>query len=72
MTKYSQRYKDTSTALEERNEVKHLVSHSRGSSVSAQLTKDYPERELSLTTYGAPFLSGRSKITDDYINFRSI
>ena len=72
MTKYSQRYKDTSTALGENNEVKHLITHSLGSSVGAQITKDYPERELTLTTYGAPFVSRRSKITDDYINFRSI
>ena len=72
MTKYSQRYKDTSTALDENNEVKHLITHSLGSSVGVQITKDYPERELTLTTYGAPFISRRSKITDDYINFRSI
>ena len=72
MIKYSQRYKDTSTALDENNEVKHLITHSLGSSVGAQITKDYPERELTLTTYGAPFISRRSKITDDYINFRSI
>ena len=72
MTKYSQRYKDTSTAMDENNEVKHLITHSLGSSVGAQITKDYPERELTLTTYGAPFISRRSKITDDYINFRSI
>ena len=72
MTKYYQRYRDTSTALDENNEVKHLITHSLGSSVGAQITKDYPERELTLTTYGAPFISRRSKITDDYINFRSI
>ena len=72
MTKYSQRYKDTSTAMDENNEVKQLITHSLGSSVGAQITKDYPERELTLTTYGAPFISRRSKITDDYINFRSI
>ena len=72
MTKYSQRYKDTSTALDEHNEVKHLITHSLCSSVGAQITKDFPERELTLTTYGAPFISRRSKITDDYINFRSI
>ena len=50
MTKYSQRYKDTSTALDENHEVKHLITHSLGSSVGAQITKDYPERELTLTT----------------------
>ena len=72
MTKYSQRYKDTLTALDENNEVKHLITHSLGSSVGALITKDYPERELTLTTYGAPFISRRSNITDDYINFRSI
>ena len=62
MTKYSQRYKDALQALDENNEVKHLITHSLGSSVGAQKTKDYPERELTLTTYGAPFLSRRSKI----------
>ena len=49
MTKYSQRYKDTSKALDENNEVKHLVTHSLGSSVGAQMTKDYYERELTST-----------------------
>ena len=58
--------------MDENNEVKHLITHSLGSSVGAQITKDYPERELALTTYGAPFISRRSNITDDYINFRSI
>ena len=72
MTKYSQRYKDTSKAMDENNEVKHLITHSLGSSVGAQITKYYPERELTLTTYGAPFISQRSNIADDYINFRSI
>ena len=72
MTTYSQRYKDTSNALDENNEVKHLITHSLGSSVRAQITRDYPEGELTLTTYGAPFVSRRSKITDDYINLRSI
>ena len=72
MAKHSQRYKDTSKALDENSEVKHLVSHSFVSSVSAQLTKDNPEREVSLTTYGAPCISRRSNITDDYIKFRSI
>ena len=72
MAKYSQRYKDTFKAQDENNEVKHLITHSLGSSVGAQITKDYPERELTLTTYGAPFISRRSKITDGYISFRSI
>ena len=72
MTRHSQRYKDTSKALEENNEVKHLKTHSLGSSVGAQIARDYPERDLSLRTYGAPFISGRSNITDKYINFRSI
>ena len=72
MTKYLQRYKDTSNALDEDNQVKHLITHSLGPSVGAQITKDYPERELTLTTYGAPFISRRSKLTDDYINVRSL
>ena len=72
MTKYSQRYKDTSTALDKNNEIKHLITYSLDSSVGALITKDYPERELTLTTYGAPFISRRSNITDDYIKFRSI
>ena len=71
-SKYSQRYRDTSTALDENNDVKHLITHSLGSSVGAQITKDYPQRELTLTTYSAPFISRRSKIPDDYISFRSI
>ena len=72
MAKYSQRFKDTSKALDENNEVKHLITHSLGSSVGAQTTRDYSARELTLTTYGAPFISRRSKITDGYISFRSI
>ena len=63
ITKYSQRYKDTSKAPDENNEDKHLITHSLGSSVGAQITKDYPERELTLTTYGAPFISKLLMIT---------
>ena len=66
------RLNDKITAMDENNELKHLITHSLGSSVGAQITEDYPERELTLTTYGAPFISRRSKISDDYINFRSI
>ena len=72
MTKYSQQYKDTSKALDENNEVKHLRTHSLGSSVGAQIAKDFPERELTSTTYGAPFISRRSKIPDGYIFVGSI
>ena len=39
MTQYSQRYKDTSKALDENNEVNHLITHSLGSSVGAQIKK---------------------------------
>ena len=40
MTKYSQRYKDTSKALDENNEVKHLITHSLGSSVKKIILKE--------------------------------
>ena len=58
--------------MDENNEVKHLITHNLGSSVGAQTTKDYHERDLTLTICGAPFISRRSKISDDYIIFRSI
>ena len=43
-----------------------------GSSASAKYLKENPDRNIRLTTYGAPFVSWSSKNNDSYTNFRSI
>ena len=41
--------------LENNPQIQHLIGHSLAGSVNAQLRKDNPDRDLTLTTYGAPF-----------------
>ena len=43
-----------------------------GSSASAKYLKENPDRNIRLTTYGAPFISMSNKNNDSYTNFRSI
>ena len=49
-----------------------MISHSLGASASAKYLKENPDRNIRLTTYGAPFVSMSSKNDDSYTNFRSI
>ena len=46
LTKYADRYKDAENALRENPQVTKLVGHSLGSSVSVELTKQHPDKQL--------------------------
>ena len=55
--KKSQRYKDADKVLKENPNVKKLVSHSLGGSVSLELDTNNPGK-YETTTYGAPVFLG--------------
>ena len=71
LTRYSERYKDVSEVLENNPQIQHLIGHSLAGSVNAQLIKDNPDRDLTLTTYGAPFISMSNKNNDNYTSLRN-
>ena len=51
------RYKSAEQVLKENPQIKSLVGHSLASSVSAELQKQYPNRQLNLKAlYGSPFI----------------
>ena len=52
----SKRYKDADKVLKENPNVKNLVSHSLGGSVSLELDKNNPNK-YDITTYSAPVIS---------------
>ena len=72
LSSYSQRYRDISDILDENHNISEVISHSLGSSASAKYLKENPDRNIRLTTYGAPFVSWSSKNNVSYTNFRSI
>ena len=49
-----------------------MISHSLGASASAKSLQNNPDRNIRLTTYGAPFVSMSNTNNDSYTNFRSI
>ena len=57
----STRYKQADEVLKQNPQVKKLVSHSLGSSVSLELEKNYPQKNYETTTYGAPVFLGLGK-----------
>ena len=61
LTRYSERYRDVSEVLENNPQIQHLIGHSLAGSVNAQLIKDNPDRDLTLTTYGAPYFNVKQK-----------
>ena len=62
LTKYADRYKDAENALRENPKVTKLVGHSLGSSVSVELTKQHPDKQLELKAlYASPFIDSGSK-----------
>ena len=62
LTKNADRYKDAENALRENPQVKNSVGHSLGSSVSVELTKQHPEKQLELKAlYASPFVDFGSK-----------
>ena len=62
LTRHADRYKDAEQALRENPQVKNLVAHSLGSSVSDELRKQHPEKNLELKAlYASPFIDFGSK-----------
>ena len=62
LTKHADRYKDAEKALKENPQIKNLVSHSLGSSVSDELRKQHPDKESKLKAlYGSPFIDFGNK-----------
>ena len=57
LTKYSQRYQEADKMLKENPQITDVVGHSLGGSVSLELAKNYPEKHLFTSTYGAPVFS---------------
>ena len=53
----SQRYKDVQKVLDENPDITHMVGHSLGGSVAYEAQKNYPDRNLNVSTYGAPVIS---------------
>ena len=72
LSSYSQRYRDISDILDENHTVTEVISHSLGASASAKYLQNNPDRNIRLTTCGAPCISMSNKNTDSYANFRSI
>ena len=61
LSSYSQRYRDISDILDENHNISEVISHSLGSSASAKYLQNIPDRNIRLTTYGAPFVSMSNK-----------
>ena len=62
LTKHADRYKDAEKALKENPQIKNLVGHSLGSSVSDELRKQHSDKKLELKAlYGSPFVDFGNK-----------
>ena len=71
LTKHADRYKDAEKALKENPQIKNLVSHSLGSSVSDELRKQHPDKELKLKAlYGSPFIDFGNKTHENRFRHR--
>ena len=66
-TTKADRYKSAEQVLKDNPQIKSLVGHSLSSSVSAELQKQYPDRQLNLKAlYGSPFVDfGFQKKTEN-------
>ena len=71
LSSYSQRYRDISDILDENHNVSEVISHSLGASASAKYLQNKPDRNIRLTTYGAPFVSMSNKNNDNYTSLRN-
>ena len=66
LTKHAHRYKQSEEVLKENPQVKNIVGHSLASSVSVELTKQHPEKNLELKAlYASPFIDFGSKTHDN-------
>jgi hypothetical protein len=63
----SQRYRDARKVIENDTSIKTIVGHSLGGAVSLQLQNDLKDRNLKVTTYGAPVFSNEQS-TNRYRN----
>ena len=72
LTRYSERYRDVSEVLDNNINIDTVISHSLGSSISSENTKNNPNNNIKdLTTYGAPFVSMSNKNNDNYTSLRN-
>ena len=71
LSSFSERYRDISDILDENHNISEVISHSLGSSASAKYLKENPDRNIRLTTYGAPFVSMSNKNNDNYTSLRN-
>ena len=71
LSSFSERYRDISDILDENHNISEAISHSLGSSASAKYLKENPDRNIRLTTYGAPFISMSNKNNDNYTSIRN-
>jgi hypothetical protein len=62
--RHSNRYKNVEKALKENPQIKHLSGHSLGGSVVLELQKNYPEREYTTRTFGAPVSSDVTELVE--------
>ena len=71
LSSYSQRYRDISDILDEHHNISEVISHSLGASASSKYLQNNPDRNIRLTTYGAPFISMSNKNNDNYTSIRN-
>jgi pimeloyl-ACP methyl ester carboxylesterase len=68
----SERYQKVKTQFEDQGQIDTVVGHSLGGSVSLELQKNYPDRNLKSRTYGAPVMDlfgSESENVDRYRNW---
>ena len=71
LIKYADRYTDAESALRENPQVNNTVGHSLGSSVSVELTKQHPEKNLELKALSAsPFIDLGSKTHENRVKHK--
>ena len=62
LTKYAHRYKQADEVLKQNPQITKLVGHSLSTSVSDELRKQHPEKQLELKAlYASPFIDFGSK-----------
>ena len=62
LTKYAHRYKQADEVLKQNSKITKLVGHSLSTSVSDELRKQHPEKQLELKAlYASPFVDFGSK-----------
>ena len=54
-------YRDIGDILDENHNITEEISHSLSSSASAKYLQNSPDRNIHLTTYGAPIISMSKK-----------